>query len=77
MHNTMETKVEQIMMMAMLNDYAVLNRELSSLTEEQLWTLIETELANRKRKSFLERIHQRFGKLKIARERAELLAGAV
>ena len=68
--------MEQIMMMAMLNDYAVLNRELSTLTEQQLWSLIELELANRKRKSFLERIHQRFGKLKIARERAELLMGA-
>ncbi len=73
MHNERETKVEQIMMMAMLNDYAVLNRELSTLTEEQLWNLIEMEVAGRKRRSFAERIHQRYSKLVTARERVELM----
>jgi len=64
--------VEQMMLEALLNDYNLLNNQLSSLTEEQLWKLIEMEIAGRKRKSFIERIHQRYSKLKTARERDEI-----
>ncbi len=66
--------MEQMIMDALLDDYGLLNRELSGLREDQLMKLIEHEIENRKRKSFIERIHQRYGKLKIARERAELYA---
>lgn len=75
MHNTQETKVEQMMLEALLNDYNLLNNHLGSLTEEQLWKLIGMEITGRKRRSFVERIHQRYSKLKTARERDELLGG--
>jgi hypothetical protein len=73
MINNGSTKVEQILMMALLADYNMLNNKLSELSEDQLWKLIEMELSGKKRKSFVERIHQRFSKLVTIRERAELL----
>lgn len=66
--------MEQLMFEAMLNDYNLLNHQLSSLSEEQLENLIEMEIAGRKRKSFVERIHQRYSKLVTARKRDELFA---
>jgi hypothetical protein len=73
MFNRQETNVEQMIMDALLNDYGILNRELSNLREDQLFKLIEREIETRKRKSFVERIHQRYAKLKTARERAEIM----
>ena len=65
--------MEQILLMALLEDYNQLNNQLSSLTEVQLWNLIEMEIAGKKRRSFVERLHQRYSKLVTARERAELM----
>lgn len=69
--------MEQMMLEALLNDYNLLNHQLSSLTEEQLEKLIEMECEGKKRKSFVGRIHQRYGKIKIARERDALFARLV
>ncbi len=65
--------MEQILMMALLDDYNLLNSKLSELTIEQLWKLIDMEIEGRKRKSFVERLHQRVSKLETAQERAALL----
>jgi hypothetical protein len=73
MNNNGSTKVEQILMMALLDDYNLLNNKLSELSEDQLWSLIDMEIAGKKRKSFVERLHQRVSKLATARERAELM----
>lgn len=69
--------MEQMLMDALLNDYGLLNHELSKLREDQLLKLMEREIETQKRKSFVERIHQRYAKLKTARERAEIFARLV
>ena len=71
--NDGSTKVEQILLMALLEDYNMLNNKLSELTEEQLWNLIEMEVAGKKRRSFVERLHQRYSKVFTARQREELM----
>ncbi len=69
--------MEQMLIDAMLDDFNFMNHELSGLREDQLLKLMEREIETRKRKSFVERIHQRYAKLKTARERAEILASLV
>lgn len=59
----------------LLSDWALLNRDLSSLREDQLKELINAEIAGKKRESFLTRMHQRYAKLVTARQRAEMLEG--
>lgn len=65
------------MMIGLLHDYGKLNAELSSLREDQLKALINYECSTKKRASFIERLHQRYSKLYVARERAELLGGGL
>ncbi len=66
--------MEQMLLDAMLDDFNFMNHELSKLREDQLLKLMDREIDTRKRKSFVERIHQRYSKLKTARERAEIMA---
>lgn len=56
----------------MLN-YVELNAAVCSLTEEQLIDLIEQELSGPKRTSILVRLHQRYTRVRAARERKEML----
>ncbi len=56
----------------LLNDWATLNKHLPSLTEDQLVTMIKHEIVSGKRKRFVERLHQRFCRLRDRRERDEL-----
>lgn len=58
----------------MLN-YVELNAAVCSLTEEQLIDLIEQELSGPKRTSILVRLHQRYTRVRAARERKEMLEG--
>jgi hypothetical protein len=60
-----------------LNDtWRSLNNKLSSLSEEEVLRLLNEERENAKRVSMLQRLHQRYNTLRVARERIELLNSA-
>jgi hypothetical protein len=60
-----------------LNDtWRSLNNKLSSLTEDEVLRLLNEERIGAKRVSMLQRLHQRYNTLRVARERIELLKGA-
>ena len=57
-----------------MNDtWRSLNNKLSSLSEEEVLRLLNEERENAKRVSMLQRLHQRYNTLRVARERIELL----
>jgi len=58
------------------SDYSwrTLTNILSSLNEEQVLELLKSEKKNEKRWSILQRLHQRYNTLRVARERVELFA---
>lgn len=61
-----------------LNDtWRSLNNKLSSLSEEEVLRLLNEEREGAKRVSMLQRLHQRYNTLRVARERLELLKGAI
>jgi hypothetical protein len=61
-----------------LNDtWRSLNNKLSSLSEEEVLKLLNEEREGAKRVSMLQRLHQRYNTLRVARERLELLKGAI
>jgi hypothetical protein len=51
-----------------------LNDVLTSLPETDLKALLDAEMAGARRVKIIERLHQRYNTLRVARERAELLA---
>ena len=53
-----------------------LQRRLNTLTEDELWNLIEAELNGQRRVSLIERMHMRVSALRTTRERLELLKRA-
>jgi hypothetical protein len=53
-----------------------LNKEINTLSEDQVLVLLNAELQGRKRVSILERLHQRYTALRAARERIEILKEA-
>jgi predicted lipoprotein len=53
-----------------------LNSDLSLKTEEQVLSLLNEERVTGKRVTVLERLHQRYNTLRVARERVELLKEA-
>jgi hypothetical protein len=57
-------------------NWTELNEQISGMTEKQVWKLIEAELTSLCRASHLTRLHQRYCKLRDARERSEILSGA-
>lgn len=61
----------------MTNTWRSLNHRLSSLTEQEVLDLLNTERAGPKRVTMLERLHQRYTTLRAARERMEILKEAV
>lgn len=52
-------------------------KDLPKLQEEQLKQLINYELSTSNRKTFVERMHQRYCKLRMLREREELMKGGL
>ena len=61
-----------------MNDtWRSLNSKLSRLSEEEVLSLLNEERTGAKRVSMLERLHQRYNTLRVARERLELLKGAI
>ena len=60
----------------MKNTWRGLNDRLSTLTEMEVLDLLNNERQTLKRVSMLERLHQRYNTLRVARERLELLTEA-
>jgi hypothetical protein len=51
-----------------------LNDVLASMPETDVKALLDAEMAGARRVKVIERLHQRYNTLRVARERAELLA---
>lgn len=60
----------------MKNTWRSLNDRLPTLTEEEVLGMLTNERQTLKRVSVLERLHQRYNTLRVARERLELLREA-
>ena len=60
----------------MKNTWRSLNDRLPTLTEEEVLGMLNNERQTLKRVSILERMHQRYNTLRVARERLELLKEA-
>ena len=60
----------------MKNTWRSLNDRLPTLTEEEVLGMLNNERNTLKRVSMLERMHQRYNTLRVARERLELLREA-
>ena len=60
----------------MKNTWRSLNDRLPTLTEEEVLGMLNNERDTLKRVSMLERMHQRYNTLRVARERLELLKEA-
>jgi hypothetical protein len=58
------------------NTWRSLNDRLPTLTEEEVLGMLNNERQTLKRVSMLERMHQRYNTLRVARERLELLKEA-
>jgi len=58
------------------NTWRSLNDRLPTLTEEEVLGMLNNERNTLKRVSVLERMHQRYNTLRVARERLELLKEA-
>ena len=54
-----------------------LNSDLSVKTEDEVLDLLNQERASHKRVTVLERLHQRYNTLRVARERVEILKEAI
>lgn len=53
-----------------------LNEQLKTLDEHKVLEMLTEERKNEQRVSVLERLHQRYNVLRVARERIEILQGA-
>lgn len=60
----------------MKNTWRSLNDRLPTLTEDEVLSMLNNERNTLKRVSMLERLHQRYNTLRVARERLELLKEA-
>jgi hypothetical protein len=54
-----------------------LNDVLCNMNEADVWNMLETERFGDRRASVLQRLHQRYNVLRVARERIEILKLAV
>lgn len=55
-----------------LNDWRSLNNILGTFLEDQVLAMLEHEKTDKRRKDVMLRLHQRYYKLRVARERVEL-----
>ena len=51
-----------------------LNAQLNQMAETEVKALLDVELVDRQRVTFVERLHQRYCALRATRERAEMMA---
>jgi hypothetical protein len=61
----------------MILTWRELNRKLSMMTEQEVYAMLDEELANQRRASVIQRLHQRANMLRVSRERIELMSLAV
>ena len=61
-------------MLLALKNRTEFNAALHTFDESQVKTLLDFELKNAPRRTVVSRLHQRYSALRVARERAELLA---
>jgi hypothetical protein len=59
--------------MKALKSWRVLNADLNTLNEKDVLDMLEHELQHENRKSFVERLHQRYSALRSEREREKLM----
>ncbi len=57
--------------------WRALNDKLASLTEEEAFAMLTQEQLHERRASHLQRLHQRYCALRDARERVEIMSGAI
>ena len=57
--------------------WRALNNQLSMMTEQEVEAMLQAELTGERRSSVLQRLHQRYNTLRVARERIELMKQAV
>lgn len=57
--------------------WRALNDRIATLSEEEVFALLTEEQLNERRSSHLQRLHQRYCALRDARERVEIMSGAV
>lgn len=57
--------------------WRALNAKLSAMDEKAVLTMLQVEVSNERRATYIERLHQRFCALRDARERVELLKKAI
>lgn len=55
------------------NSWRSINRRLNAMTEDEVKEALLAEMANEKRVTVVERLHQRFTTLRATRERLELM----
>lgn len=55
------------------NSWRSLNRRLNAMTEDEVKEALLAEMANERRVTVVERLHQRFTALRATRERLELM----
>ena len=58
----------------MTHTWRSLNEELSTLTEEEVKKLLDEEIDGLRRVTVMERLHQRYNTLRVARERKAMLS---
>jgi hypothetical protein len=59
-----------------LTTWRSINHTLSSKTEAEVLEMLNEERTNQRRITILERLHQRYNTLRVARERIELMKEA-
>lgn len=57
--------------------WRALNDKLASLSEEEVFAMLTEEQLTERRSSHLQRLHQRYCALRDARERIEIMSGAI
>ena len=57
--------------------WRALNDRIATLSEEEVFALLTVEQLNERRSSHLQRLHQRYCALRDARERVEIMSGAI
>lgn len=75
MFNEWRTNVTHTEMVEFLRSWPTFNTTLSVLDEGVVKALMEHECANKRRVMFMERLHQRYTKLRAGRERITMLLG--
>ena len=57
--------------------WRTLNDKISTLSEEEVFAMLTEEQLTERRSSHLQRLHQRYCALRDARERIEIMSGAI